>query len=307
MKSPTSTRKSKITYDQGLFRVLIESVEPDESFIQLFWSPASYPGQAIESVLKACIRRGIRNPIARELDYVHFNPSRDKAVLDKKSNVFYARERIYFPTEKSFIAPFGIIASPQRGERDYELIKEGFYLSKNDDIYDVEAAIEDDKLFSTFVELINRLPSIRVFWIKLAADWEDSDREEFWTNEKLNSSESITTFLTTNSRDTVQNGHVALTAYSDVGQTNLSIDTHKTIKVLTKSAKIQRTMAAVLRSLGFKELSRFYSLEYGYHHWHHRPFRSKSRTRLVSTLKKAGFNLWKSQSQAESTQSDNTT
>ena len=116
--------------------------------------------------------------------------------------------------------------------------------------------------------------------------------EEFWTNENLNTVESITGFLATHAKDTIANGHVALTIYSSIGQTNLLIDTHKTIKVLTKSAKIERRMAAALRKLGFEELSEFHSLEYGYYHWHYRPARSKSRKRLVAALKRDGFRFW---------------
>ena len=153
--------------------------------------------------------------------------------------------------------------------------------------------VERDKLFNTFVEVVKRLPSIKVFWIKLAADWEDKSREEFWTSEKLNTVELIESFLRSRPKDTIANGHIALTVYSSVGQTNLSIDTHKTIKVLTKSATTQRKMAAALRRLGFEELSKFHSLEYGYYHWHYRPWRSKSRTRLIAALKRDGFRLWK--------------
>jgi hypothetical protein len=140
---------------------------------------------------------------------------------------------------------------------------------------------------------MKHLPAIRVFWIKLAADWEDQNRQEFWTNENLNTVESITSFLTAHWDDTVANGHVALTAYGEPGQTNLTIDTHKTIKVLTKSATIQQEMASALKSLGFEELPEFHSLEYCFYHWHYRPTRSKSRAGLVAAMKKWGFSLWK--------------
>jgi hypothetical protein len=93
--------------------------------------------------------------------------------------------------------------------------------------------------------------------------------------------------------DTVENGHVALTVYSSVGETNLSIDTHKTIEGLTKSEEMQQRMADGLRELGFSELTKLYSLRYDYHHWHYRPARAKSRTKLVRALKRCGFTLWR--------------
>lgn len=279
---------------KSLYRIMIESIEPETSFFQTFWSRATHPGEAIDAVLSACDRLSIRNPIARELDYVDFDSPFDGVVHQLESDVWYQQGRTFFPTEKSFTAPFGIIESGEKGPHDYELIREGFRLSQiEEDIYEVEAVVERDKLFDTFIELTKRLPSIRVFWIKLAGDWEDRGRQEFWTNEDLNTIEAITSFLTSHSNDTIANGHVALTVYSDVGQTNLSFDTHKTIKVLAKSAEIQRDMADHLLSLGFEELSEFHSLEYEYYHWHYRPTQSKSRTELIEALKRNVFTLWK--------------
>jgi len=210
---------------------MIEGVETENSFFQIFWSPATHMGEAIESVLNAAVRMGIENPIAREADRFDFDSLPEDAVQDKRLKIWYMPGRYLFPTEKSFIAPLGIIGSSQIGEKDYELLKEGFSRGTTEpDIYDLEAAIERDRLFATFVELMNRLHSIKVFWIRLAPDWENQGREEFWTNEKLNSAESIGSFLTSHSNDTLANGHVGLTAYSEIGQTNLTIDTHRQSK-----------------------------------------------------------------------------
>lgn len=271
---------------------MIESIGPEESYYQLWWSSATHIGVGIDTVLRACVRLGINNPIAREADYVDSLPA--NAVRKKQLKIWYLPRRDYFPSGQAFITPVGIIASSKESEYDYDQIREGFSLSKADEgIFEVEAAIERNKLFDTYIELLKRLRPIKVFWIKLAADWEDRDREEFWTNESLNTIESIRGFLTSHSNDTSLNGYVALTTYSAVGQTNLAIDTHKTIKVLTKSARVQREMAASLKRLGFNELPEFHSLERGYYHWHYRPTRSKSRIRLTAALKSWGFTLWK--------------
>ena len=282
---------------EDLFKVMVESTDPDQSFFQTFWSPAIHIGKAIDTILSACNSMGINNPSAREADCVEFDSLPENAVRNDRLNVWYAPGRVFFTTEEgSFIPPAGIVESGQKGEYDYELIREGFSLLKTEaGIYEVETVIDRDKLFDTFVELMKRLPSIRVFWIKLAVDWDNQNREEFWTNENLNTSESITSFLTAHWNDTVANGHVALTAYSDAGQTNLTIDTHKTIKVLTKSAKIQHQMASALKSVGFEELPEFHSLEYCFYHWHYRPTRSKSRSELVTAMKEWGFEFWKDQ------------
>jgi hypothetical protein len=277
------------------FTILVESAGPEKSFIQVFWSWANHLGEAIDKVIRACGSIGIDNATAIEADPFDFEALPDHVIHDEKLDVFFAEARHFFPTtaEGSFIPPTGIIKSCQDAELDYELIREGFFQSKREDgLYETEAVIGRDQLFETFVALVRRLPSIRVFWVKIAADWEDKGLEEFWVNEDLNSAEAITEFLTAHVKDIVANGHVALSAYSKVGQTNLLIDTHKTIKVLTKSAKVQSKMVSGLKRLGFEEPSEFHSLEYGYYHWHYRPTRSKSRARLVSTLKRAGFSVW---------------
>ncbi|HVI71607.1 MAG TPA: hypothetical protein VM656_08995 [Pyrinomonadaceae bacterium] len=175
--------------DEDLFRVMIESIEPERSFFQVFWSSATHIGAAIDTIVSACVRMGISNPSAREADCVAFDSLPENAVHDKRLNIWYGPGR----------------------------------------------------------------------------SWDD----------------------------TVANGHVALTAYGEPGQTNLTIDTHKTIKVLTKSATIQQEMASALKSLGFEELPEFHSLEYCFYHWHYRPTRSKSRAGLVAAMKKWGFSLWK--------------
>lgn len=280
--------------DKSFFEVMVECVEGEHSFFQVFWAYGDHVGEAIDTILAACSNLQMRNAIANEADVVDPDGLPDEAFHDEALNVFYSPERTYFPTEESFVAPVGIIRSGEKGELDYSLIREGFSQTKRDDgIYEVEGVVQRDQLFDSLIELVKRLPSIKVFWIRLAPDWEDQDREEFWTNEELNSVELIERYLRSHWNDTVANGHVALTVYSTEGATNLSIDTHKLIKVLATSAEIQSEMAAALRKLGYKELQEFFSLEHGYYHWHYRLTKSKSRTELIAALKEDGFTLWK--------------
>jgi|GEM_PF-6698037 len=48
-------RKATNKPDQRFFRLMIESVEPGQSFFQIFWGLARHPGEAIESVPEACV------------------------------------------------------------------------------------------------------------------------------------------------------------------------------------------------------------------------------------------------------------
>jgi hypothetical protein len=279
--------------DKTFFTVTIESAESEQSFIQVFWTWASHLGEAIDKILRACANMGIESALPSEADTYDFATLPKHAIFNEKLDVHFDQTRYCFPTEKSFLPPKGIIKSCLDGDFEYELIHEGFDRTKRDDgIYEVELVVERDKLYPIFNELIRQLPSIRVFWVKLAADWEDKDKEEVWVNEDLNTPGSITDYLMTHSKDTVENGHVTLTVYSEVGKTNLSIDSHKTIKILTKSVRMQSKMVRALMKLRFEEASELHSLEYGYYHWHYRPAKSKARARLIAALKRDGFSAW---------------
>jgi hypothetical protein len=279
--------------EKTFFTVLVESSGPGESFIQVFWAWAGHLGEAIGRVLRACGRLGVENAIPSEADPYDFATLPGHVIHDEKLDVFYDETRYCFPAEKSFAPPLGIIKSCLDGEYGEELIREGFSLTKSGDgLYEIEVVVEGGRLFDTYLALVRRLPSIRVFWVKISADWEEKGREEFWVNEDLNAPELIASYLTDHAKDTVANGHITLTTYSGAGQTNLSIDSHKTIKALTKSVKLQDRMTAALRRLGFDEIAELHSLEYGYYHWHYRPARSKSRAGLVASLKRDGFSAW---------------
>ncbi len=58
--------------DKTFFTVMIESIEPEQSFIQVFWTSGKHPGKAIEKVLRACDGLGIKNAYASELDSSDF-------------------------------------------------------------------------------------------------------------------------------------------------------------------------------------------------------------------------------------------
>src|SRR5436853_979277 len=102
--------------DSSFFTVMIESVEPEHSFIQVFWAWGKHLGEAIEKVLRACARMGIENVIPSEADDYDFDSLPEHIIYDEKLGVYFDETRHYFPTEKSFIAPFGIIKSGLDGK-----------------------------------------------------------------------------------------------------------------------------------------------------------------------------------------------
>jgi hypothetical protein len=281
--------------DRSFFIVFITSTGPEESFIQVFWAWAEHPGEAVDKVLAACDRMGVQNAHAMELNYYDDTLLPDEVVHDEMFDVTYEPHHYIYPTVKVFIPPRGIIRSHIDAEQlDPDLIRQGFGSELQDDSsYRVEVVLEQHQLFWTFDTLMKRLPSITVFWVSLTTDWEGIEGEEIWVNEALNTPESIADYLLTHVRDTLDNGYVTLMAYSDVGRTNLFIDSHKTIKVLTESEDVQAAVIMALRDLGLPELDELYRLEFGYYHWHYRPQGSKSRAELVTALSEHGFSHWR--------------
>lgn len=93
---------------------------------KVFWTHANHTGEAIEKVLIACSKLQIPNAIASEVGYHESVELPAGVVHDKKLKVFYHPQRNYFPTEETFIAPFGIIKATENGKLDYGLIHEGF-------------------------------------------------------------------------------------------------------------------------------------------------------------------------------------
>ena len=70
------------------FTVMVESIDVEKSFFQVFWVRANHLGEAIGKILKACDRLGIKDAVASEADDFDFNSLPDNVVHDKKLNVF---------------------------------------------------------------------------------------------------------------------------------------------------------------------------------------------------------------------------
>ena len=156
------TKSETPVTDKDFYTVMIESEEPEESFVQLFWTHANHPGEAIDKILRACAGLGIENAFASEFDISEFKALLRKTFHDKKFDAYYAPERYGFSTEETFRTPAGIIESFAKGELDFALIKEGFCQNRFEaGSYAVELVVENQRLFSTFVEFANCLESSR--------------------------------------------------------------------------------------------------------------------------------------------------
>ena len=79
--------------------------------------------------------------------------------------------------------------------------------------------------------------------------------------------------------------------HSLTGQTNLTLDEHKKIQLHTKEEDLFNDFGKKIMNLGFEQTKDFYNLEFGYHHWHYRPFDSLDRDNFIELLRREKFEL----------------
>ena len=128
-------------------------------------------GEAIEIMLNFAIQIGINSPRIIEVDTFKFKNLPKENIKSQKLNSYYLNERYYFPLcdYSKFQLPFGVVLSGAKGEFEPELISEGFTRYADDDgIEHLEVVVDRTRLLDTYLSVLERLKSIRVFWIRLA-------------------------------------------------------------------------------------------------------------------------------------------
>lgn len=258
------------------------------SYFRAFWTWADQIGVAIENILRCAEGMRIPAPRVAELDPFEFEDLPNTAFSD--DGVTYVSDTSHsFPTELSFELPSGVVFSSIEGPHDVGEIDVGYSVDEPDEgLTTLRAVVDEESLVGTYLHLVEALPDIQVFWIKLHADWED-DKEEMYTTEALNEVQKIERFLSETSADTVLNGHVTITTYSKTGATNLNIDDHKMIVVLSYDSVQIDSLGLALESRGVFKREQLIGVDQEFHHWHYRPSRSRTRKELITALEEKGF------------------
>lgn len=277
------------------YTVIVESVADEESsFVQVFWTWAMEMGEAIGRVLAVAREEGIAAPVAAEIDPYDIDTLPDDVDEIRDTGVFTSGARFFYPTETGPMPlPQGIILSALEGEQSPEEIQPAFDAWRDDDLYRLEASVPGEKLVPTFLALVTALPAIRVVWTEITHEWDNEDKIRFYANESITTVDAIRDFLESHPRDIVGNGYVKFTAYSETGATNIVINDHKEIAVMTYDEGVWETARNVLATLGLPEVEDRRSIQYGYYHWHYAPAGAKTRDALVNYLEGLGFFLWK--------------
>jgi hypothetical protein len=173
--------------------------------------------------------------------------------------------------DKEFISPTGIVKSTDDGEYAFELIKEQFvaYTKDQNGIFTFVMTPDKSNLEKLFFNSLDLIPSVDA--VSFFLEDSEDDKAQLWINKLLVNKQDITEFLLTNAHNTIKNGYVSTVVYSEKGETNLLIDSHKQLKLTTKDVGVFNLFGKKMMALGYKQTKDFYSLEFGYYHWHYRP------------------------------------
>lgn len=266
-----------------------------------FYSYGQHLGEALDSTLKNTDKVGLYDCDlieAQRLDT--FDDFELPAGSQEISNGVFFKPglNIYkIKKEYDYIAPIGIVKSTDDGDYSTDLIKNQFvaYTKDENGIYSFTMT-PDKKVFeSLFFDALDYIPSVDSVAFFLESDWENDDKTELWINKSLTEKQQIVDFLKENVQNTIKNGFVSTVIYSSEGETNLVIDTHKHLKLTTKGESVFNSFGKKMMSIGFKQTKEFYSLEYGFHHWHYRQVDSMNKKDFRDYLKNKGFEILKNE------------
>jgi hypothetical protein len=279
------------------FAAVVQWSDEEDSYYRTFWAHASHMGEALDKILKSADANDIPNPIVGSINFDTVDNLPETATTDDDGDT-YADDTVFSaPLEHYYQLPYGVIESFTDEGYTTEDLTVGYdidvgYEEDDDDLIKLRALVNEDDLLTTYLALVDGLPNISGFWIKLQDDWEEADSEEIYKNTDLNSRQRITEFIDRNRKDILLNGHVTITANSSVGKTNLNISDHKMIEVLTYDLEIAGKMAELLKARGVYQQYELLGVDQDFDHWHYRHPQPRDRQGLVELLKSAGFELW---------------
>ena len=279
---------------EKFYTAIVNELDGDISRIHVFWSWATHIGEAISKMVECAIRQQIRNPVLLKLDPYDFENLPNEVLTDDSGKTYFSDSSYSYPTKNFYQLPYGVISSCIEGDRDIEEIQIGHKIEYFDrGLIQLIAVVDGDNLLHTYTEIIKILPSIRVFWVKILEDWENLDRREMYVNEELVDPKSIRDFLERHDIDMFLNGYLGFTSYGEQGKTNVSIDEHRLISVLSYDEILLYKMSQFLEEKKIPLKTNLVTIQDKIYHWHYRHPVSKTREETIALLRRNGFQYWK--------------
>lgn len=278
----------------SLYVGLIEETGGDQPFVQTYWARGAQIGEAVDKMLEAARSNGLVNPVLMELDPYDIDNLPEELEEVGRGDVFWAEGRSYFEGDTGFAFPYGVIPSCLTDDNTENLddITEEYSKEVDDDgLHTLVMNVSADRLFPVYERLLNKWDEFEVFWYCLHDHWQDEE-QGMYVNDSLDTPEKITQHLREHWFDSVMNGFVTLTSFVKEGATNININDHKQIVVLTYSEEVSAMMEEFFEAEGVGRNDNMVSVVWGIHHWHYRPSQSLSRNSLSEYLLETGFRKW---------------
>jgi hypothetical protein len=277
---------------ESLYTCLVCEDSPSEPYVQPYWAYGSHLGEALARVQARALSNGFRRPTLKEADPFDPGDLQDDIIWAPDRLTGWAPTQYFFPPGPGFTLPWGVIASCEEGEFDVDDIAPGYRASVEDGLHTIELNTSEDRLVSDYALLLNTSGPFKVFWVVIHGHWTDDAGDLFLVNESLTSADVIERFLRADLANTVRNGYLTFTAYSDEGATNINISDHKKVVAFTRSASMASRLTGALKSVGYTTPEPFNTVDHRFHHWHYRDPRGLGREALIEALLVRGFAHW---------------
>lgn len=277
----------------NFYVIILESSDKENGNLYILYLWAENISHSLDKSLSYANSLSFPNPAVRQIDPYNFDSIKTIKGLKKDGEV-YISEKIYsFNYVDSYHFPHGIIASCMEGNHDISEIKPGYKVfHENDGLIKLTLNSKAECLLSTYNNLLSIVPCIDTFWIKISAEWDCYTDDVFYINQNLNSSQSIYSFINEHQIDLLFNGYVTLTSYVSQGRTNISIDDHKLVIVLSYDEQLVDNLCIHLEENNMHRKHDLITIQDEIYHWHYPHIEGKSKKELISLLANEDFRYW---------------
>lgn len=273
--------------------IVLESSDKGNGNLYVLYLWAENISHSLDRILSYANSVNIPNPVVRQIDPYDFDKIK---IIDglKKDGEVYISEKVYsFNYIENYHFPQGIIASCMEGKHDISEVEVGYkVIYENDGLIKLTLNSKAELLLSTYNKLLAAVSHIDTFWIRISAEWDCCIGDIFYINQNLNSSQSIYTFINEHQIDLLFNGYVTLTSYVNQGKTNISIDDHKLIIVLSYDKQLISNLCTHLEENNIHRRHDLITIQDEVYHWHYHHVDGKSKKELISFLTNKDFRYW---------------
>jgi hypothetical protein len=178
--------------------------------------------------------------------------------------------------------PSGVIPSLAVPAHRLTAIQPGWITHPDPALTVIEAQVGAGGLTDLFMGLVERLPVADNLEVRVLDHHDGVGGEEIWLSPRLDVKKAIR-FLDDHDVELVENGHVELSIYLRGEKSTLRLTEHKTVVWLSADATTAARTAGWLAELGIPPARELVTLG-DVAHFHYRPARASTRTRLIARL-----------------------